>query len=248
MNYKEAVEKLMYCMSTVDSGVIAALMLAQGDDWEEVTTPCVGCRVTLYEGDDEIDGEVHQLSYDIATQKTSYGIDVGDEDDMWTDDTSLFDVVFDSILPNCDVMFSPQNVFGDFLTPNWFEHGGIEILSQIGFRVYKSNTFGYFFGVDNADLEHAGLEEFFGLLYDSLDLEWDNDCERGKCHYCGRSIEEIELSDTDHTGLLICGYCGKSYCYDCLTHGVNEKAFNQMTWYGDTLLCPKCAKLKGYCE
>lgn len=246
MTRREAVSKLMHTISVVDTGVIAALMLAQPEDWEEVTTPAIGDHVVIYEGDEEIEGDVHQLAYDTKNKKTSYGIDIGEEEDLWVDSKSdVFDVVFGEVLPNCNNMFSGRMISGDLISDEWYEDGGIEILSKIGFRVFKSEQFGYFFGLADCENDADILEECFDMLYDELGLQWCSQ-KRGECHYCGRTRDEIQLAHSEHLGLLVCDACGESYCMDCLKNNVSSNALAEMVWYGDTLLCPICAKKKGY--
>lgn len=53
---------------------------------------------------------------------------------------------YDGQLPMWGTMWS----FDDAYLNNWLDRKGIEIMSKLGFRIFKSRDFGYFFGIDGA--------------------------------------------------------------------------------------------------
>lgn len=61
--------------------------------------------------------------------------------------------IFDEEEMNCLEVFPMWGTmwsFGCSLDDDWLEYeGGLEIMSKIGFRIYKHEEFGYFFGVDS---------------------------------------------------------------------------------------------------
>ena len=62
--------------------------------------------------------------------------------------------IYPTTLPICRNMWAFKMSHDNF----WLRRDGIATLSKCGFRVYRSNEFGYFFGFDNAEddpyLEH----------------------------------------------------------------------------------------------
>ena len=61
--------------------------------------------------------------------------------------------------------------FDDSCDGFWLEEkGGIKILAECGFRVFESDEFGYFFGIDGAGYDF--YEEHWIPLYKARGLRW----------------------------------------------------------------------------
>ena len=61
--------------------------------------------------------------------------------------------------------------FGDGCDDWWLEEkNGIELMSQCGFRIYESEEFGYFFGIDGAGYDF--YESHWIPLYKARGLQW----------------------------------------------------------------------------
>jgi len=73
----------------------------------------------------------------------------------------------DSALPAWGTMWS----FGDSCDDHWIEEmGGVQALSDHGFRIYEHEDFGYFFGIDGAGYNF--YEQHWLPLYDARGLQW----------------------------------------------------------------------------
>lgn len=88
-----------------------------------------------------------------------------------------FEVVHDDILPIWGTMWS----FRDSADTRWLEDDGIQSLSKCGFRVYESDEFGYFFGIDGAGYDF--YEEHWIPLYRARGLRW---------HDFKNAVEEVQ--------------------------------------------------------
>lgn len=61
--------------------------------------------------------------------------------------------------------------FGDSCDDHWLEDmGGVRIMSECGFRVYLSDDYGYFFGIDGAG--YSFYTEHWVPLYRARGLQW----------------------------------------------------------------------------
>ena len=78
-----------------------------------------------------------------------------------------FDVERDDVLPMWGTMWS----FGDNVDDWWLEkNGGLQAMSNCGFRIYESEEFGYFFGIDGAGYDF--YESHWEPLYKARGLQW----------------------------------------------------------------------------
>ena len=158
MTIKEAAQEWVNGFDAIQQGMIQKLMDAEPEDWQEVTTPAVGDRAYVYE--ESAEGEIVRLG------ESKFRIKMDGGKKLWAaaDD---FEVVRDSWLPMWGTMWS----FHDPCDCHRIEEGsGIEVLSQNGFRVYKSEEFGYFFGIDGCGYDF--YEAHWIPLYKAWGLEW----------------------------------------------------------------------------
>ena len=64
--------------------------------------------------------------------------------------------------------------FGDEVDDYWLEEkGGLRVMSQCGFRIYKSGEFGYFFGIDGAGYDF--YEAHWTPLYEARGMKWHDE-------------------------------------------------------------------------
>lgn len=79
------------------------------------------------------------------------------------------EVEYDSQLPMCGTMWS----FGDGADVEWVgNYNGLQVLSSCGFRIFKSEEFGYFLGIDGAGYDF--YEAHWIPLYKERGLRWHN--------------------------------------------------------------------------
>ena len=80
---------------------------------------------------------------------------------------SDFELEEDSYLPMWGTMWQ----FGDSADDYWLEEmGGIQVMSECGFRIYESDEWGYFFGIDGAGYDF--YEAHWIPLYRKRGLQW----------------------------------------------------------------------------
>ena len=91
------------------------------------------------------------------------------EPEDWQEVTCAEDSCADSedVLPMWGTMWS----FGD---DYWLEEqGGLRVMSQCGFRIYKSEEFGYFFGIDGVGYDF--YEAHWMPLYEARGVKWHDE-------------------------------------------------------------------------
>lgn len=169
MTAREAAEEWVREFNAIPQGMIDKLMKLDCEDWHEVTTPSYGCRVYVpssslpdnYDGDKD-EGVV--ISYDEESDLYCIELDDGFKVSLEEGD---FEVVWDDSLPMWGTMWS----FGDSADDYWLSDlGGIGVMSRCGFRIYESEEFGYFFGIDGAG--YSFYDEHWVPLYRARDLHW----------------------------------------------------------------------------
>lgn len=72
----------------------------------------------------------------------------------------------DEVLPMWGTMWS----FSDPTDEWWLEEQGIKLMSDIGFRIYRHEEYGYFFGLDGAGYDF--YEAHWIPLYKAMGLSW----------------------------------------------------------------------------
>lgn len=130
--------------------MISKLMLVDIDSWREVTAPRLGDFVYLsdiptedkngneYEGSDQ-EGEVVEV-----LERGDVVVELNDGTEVAVED-GYFEVQRYYSLPMWGTMWQ----FGDSADDFWLEElGGVQAMSDCGFRIYESDEWGYFFGID----------------------------------------------------------------------------------------------------
>lgn len=164
---RDAAEAWVREMNAIPQGMILDLMSLHSYDWMEVTKPSTGDRVYVYEIPDEVDSTTHEgevKSYNDESELYCIELDDGKLVSAEADD---FEVEYDGLLPMWGTMWS----FGDSCDDWWLEEDdGIRAMSDCGFRIYKSEDYGYFFGIDGAGYNF--YEEHWMPLYKARGLHW----------------------------------------------------------------------------
>ena len=123
--------------NAVPTKMVEKLWVAYPDEWCEVTRPAKGDRVYVFETGS---GEVFDLYCDNLLYKVRL-----DDGSIWRGRADLMEVRKSSRMPLWKTMWA----FSDSLDNEWLEEkGGIALMSQYGFRIFKSFDLGYFFGID----------------------------------------------------------------------------------------------------
>lgn len=169
----DATQEWIKEMDAIQQGMIAKLMKLDPDDWHEVTKPSRGDRVYVYEPPEEskehygaIENYLSEADVYLINLDDGTAVEVGEDD---------FEVDRDDYLPMWGTMWS----FRDSADNWWLEEDdGIRIMSECGFRVYESEEFGYFFGIDGAG--YSFYEAHWIPLYRKRGLQWHDVDEDGE--------------------------------------------------------------------
>lgn len=165
MTVREAAHRWVQEMDFIQTDMIEKLMGNDPEEWNEVTTPAKYDKVYVYkipEGGRTHEGEI--VDYDDEGETYCIELDDGKTVNLPEDD---FAVEREGWLPMWGTMWS----FRDSCDTHWLEEGdGIEALSRCGFRVFESEEFGYFFGIDGAGYDF--YEDHWIPLYNARGLEW----------------------------------------------------------------------------
>lgn len=159
----EATREWVRGFNAIPYGIIHRLMIedmdADAGKWREVTAPMSGDPVYVYAGSFHT-GEL--LGYD--DESNTYAIEL-DNGDMITANEDDFGVERFG-LPMWGTLWS----FDERIDEEWLAHGGIKAMSECGFRIYESDEYGYFFGIDGAGYDF--YEAHWIPLYDARGLHW----------------------------------------------------------------------------
>lgn len=174
MTISEAVHEWVREFNAYPQDMVQILMEARPEDWEEVTEPCLGDRVYCYLPITTSEGEVSDI-YDDGDGNVKYEIKLDDNSkvDCERDD---FEVRYDYVLPIWGTMWS----LSDPTDKYWLEEmDGIRKMSECGFRVYKNEEWGYFFGIDGAG--YSFYEAHWTPLYKARGLKWHDEDDESEC-------------------------------------------------------------------
>lgn len=143
-------------------------------DWEEITPPAKYDRVYVFQ--EERYGTI--ADYDEETDLYTVELDRrrdSAEEESEEERTKVFseediEVERDSVLPMWGTMWQ----FGDSCDEYWLEElGGLRMMADCGLRIYKSEEFGYFFGIDGAG--YSFYESHWIPLYKARGLKWHDE-------------------------------------------------------------------------
>ena len=164
---RDAAEAWVREMNAIPQGMIEKLMGLNPDDWIEITKPTAGDTVYVYDLPDDVDSLEHRGNIRSYNEESDlYCIDLADGN-LVSAEESDFEVERDGVLPMWGTMWS----FGDSIDDYWIEkRDGLQKMSDCGFRIYQSDEFGYFFGIDGAGYDF--YESHWEPLYKARGLQW----------------------------------------------------------------------------
>lgn len=164
---KEAVEKWVSEFSKFPQDMIQKLMNLGPWSWREVTKPSCGRRVYVFNLPDGCDdysnyGEIENY----LGEQDIYliNLDDGNAVEVGIDDFEMQDC---GELPMWGWLWQ----FGDSADDYWMEElDGIQVMSDCGFRIYESDDWGYFFGIDGCGYDF--YEAHWIPAYRKRGLQW----------------------------------------------------------------------------
>ena len=164
-NIEEATREWVKEFNAFPLGMIEKLFNVDVDDWHEVTPISEGCRV--WSNDYQEMGEVIEITEDEdGNEIVKVKLDNDNEEEIETTENDISREE-DSYFPMWGTMWQ----FGDSCDDWWLENdNGLEIMAKCGFRIYESEEFGYFFGIDGAGYNF--YEALWIPLYKARGLEW----------------------------------------------------------------------------
>lgn len=177
MTVLEATREWVREFNAIPQGMIEKLMRSDLDDWRELTLPSSGDSIYILDPPDGSTEHYGEISgYD--SESDLYSIRLSDGKLISADEND-FEVCRDDLLPMWGTMWS----FGDSTDVWWLENeGGIRAMSDCGFRIYESEEFGCFFGIDGAGYDF--YEAHWVPLYRARGLRWHDGTEvKEKCRH-----------------------------------------------------------------
>lgn len=163
LTIKDATERWVHEMNAIPTGMIEKMMEADIDDWREVTLPSIGDQVYA---DSYGLGEVAEVisTEDDVVLVVDLDVPRSEQVEVPADEVEIERL---ELLPMWGTMWS----FGDSADDWWLEEDdGIKLMSECGFRIYESDEFGYFFGIDGAGYDF--YDAHWIPLYKARGLQW----------------------------------------------------------------------------
>lgn len=169
----DAAHKWVQEFNRFPQDMIAKLMSIDYEGWREVTTPSQGDSVYLFRiPTEDKDGNKYNGSQregyidEVLGDGGYYIVELHDGTLVRVDADELEVQRYDA-LPMWGTMWQ----FGDSADDYWLEEmDGIQIMSGCGFRIYESDEWGYFFGIDGAGYDF--YEAHWIPLYRKRGLQW----------------------------------------------------------------------------
>lgn len=164
---RDAAELWVSQFDAVPQGMIDRLMQVDPDEWQEVTKPCEGDTVYVYDVPEELGTREHRGNLKSYNERTEHWcIELYDGKMVFAVEDN-FEVEYDEKLPMWGTMWQ----FSDSCDNGWLEEGeGIEVMSCCGFRIYEHEEFGYWFGIDGAGYNF--YDAHWIPLYRERGLHW----------------------------------------------------------------------------
>lgn len=167
MTIREAAEEWVREFNAIPQDMIEKLRGLEPDRWHEVTAPAAGRPVYIYGLPEDCDSLEHAgkiVGYN--EEEEAWEVELNDGTKILVEDEGM-EVDYDGSLPMWGTMWS----FGDSCDDHWLEDmGGVRVMSECGFRVYLSDDYGYYFGIDGAG--YSFYEGHWIPLYRARGLQW----------------------------------------------------------------------------
>lgn len=166
MTINDAAHEWVREMNAFPRDMIEMLMSTNPDDWCEVTKPSLGDRVYVYEH-----GYGRISSIDKGEDETVYHVELDEGTTAFIECSEVdFEVERDDSLPMWGTMWS----FGDNLDDEWLGcDENLSLMSECGFRIFSSDEFGFFFGIDGSG--YSFYEAHWIPLYKARGLQWHDE-------------------------------------------------------------------------
>lgn len=173
LTVKEATERWVNEFSRFPHDMIEKLMSFDMDSWREVTVPATGDNISIWNLPDE-DAEGNMLDtiddsgeiIEYVEGKDLYLVRLNDGSKVLLAEDD-FEVKQYELLPMWGWMWQ----FDDSADYYWLEElDGVRAMSECGFRVYKHEEWGYFFGIDGCGYDF--YEVHWIPLYKNRGLQW----------------------------------------------------------------------------
>ena len=143
--------------------MIKKLCDAYPDDWREITPMSIGTRVWVWCAEYQDEGEVIELNGEIVKVQLDNGkIIETDKANLSREDADFF--------PIWGTMWQFSYTYDN----DWLVNH-LDEMAACGFRIYESEEFGYFFGIDGAGYDF--YEEHWIPLYKATELHWHKEAE-----------------------------------------------------------------------
>ena len=153
MTKEEAVRDWVRGFNAVPTRMITKLWELEPEDWQEVTCAEVTCAE---------DGSCAEVT---CAEAACAGESTCAEEAVCVEAPEA-----ENALPMWGTMWSFEDKAGDY----WLEEkGGLKMMSQCGFRIYRSEEFGYFFGLDGAGYNF--YDAHWTPLYEARGMRWHDE-------------------------------------------------------------------------
>lgn len=162
MTKDAAVHKWVIEFNAFPTDMIETLMSVEPDDWREVTPPTIGDRVTVWNQNTYGTGEV--ISIDKDGEPFEYEIEYDGGETVIVNAESI-ELENEGSLPMWGTMWQ----FSDICDEVWLGNN-LQTMSDCGFKIYESERWGYFFGIDGCG--YSFYAEHWIPLYDARGLQW----------------------------------------------------------------------------
>ena len=169
---REATEKWISEFNRFPQDMIQKLMLMDVDSWHEITVPSCGDKVHVFvlpnkdiygKKIDAVKPTGEIMEY--LEKEERYRIKLDNEAEIIVKPYG-FEVERYDVLPMWEWMWQ----FGYSYDDDWLEEkDGIRMMSECGFRIYKHDEWGYFFGIEGAGYDF--YEEHWIPLYRKRGLQ-----------------------------------------------------------------------------
>lgn len=160
-----AAKRWVGSFNSIPTDMVRISLKNSGFSWREITYPAKGDSVYVYDMDRENSenyGEI--VSYNAINDTYHVHMDDFREVDVSEDDLK---VLRDDEFPTWGFMFQ----FEEVMDKDWLSNQeNIRKLSECGFRVYYSDRWGYFFGIDGGGYDF--YEKHWLPLYEARGLKW----------------------------------------------------------------------------
>lgn len=176
MTVKEAAELWVSQFNRFPQDMIQKLMECDVGSWREVTLPATGDKVYVFDlPDNDIEGneiDATEPTGQIIEYLKDEGmclIELDDGPEILVEDGD-FEVERYSRLPMWGYLWRFEDSADDY----WMEElDGIQVMSDCGFRIYQSDDWGYFFGIDGCGYDF--YESHWIPAYRKRGLKWHDE-------------------------------------------------------------------------